>query len=215
MSCCRRLPHYRARSTLSWRLPDAVNRWKAEIRQAAESRSGAFVSSVKDVTGDAKAALLTAAQCLLIPSLWYENTHRSPSSRPRRIAGSRSLPAGSEDCLNCVKVAPGTCSNRAMPKELAAIMRRLPTATLRCSELPASEPQAPAQQHSVARMVDAYLDCYRTLAAPDRLRRRWHMLRRAGLLLLIVLVWPLSAALGCEGDCNQKFPADSGILERS
>jgi glycosyltransferase involved in cell wall biosynthesis len=137
---------------------------EADVRQAAAHDPR--IRFVGYVTGEAKATLLSAAHCLLIPSLWYENAPVAvieAAAYGLAVIASRigGLPELVHDGHTGLLFEPGDASG------LAAIMRRLLSGNSALPDLAAASREL-AQQHSVARMVDAYLDCYRTLGAPDR-----------------------------------------------
>lgn len=137
---------------------------EAEVREAAARDPR--IRFVGYVTGDAKAALLGAAHCLLLPSLWYENAPVAvieAAAYGLAVIASRigGLPELVREGRTGLLFEPGD------GEELAAIMWRLLSDNAALPELAVAS-QALAQEHSVARMVDAYLDCYRTLFAPNR-----------------------------------------------
>jgi glycosyltransferase involved in cell wall biosynthesis len=135
-----------------------------EVRQAAARDPR--IRFVGYVTGDAKAALLNAAHCLLIPSLWYEN---APVAVIEAAAYGLAVVASRIGGLPEL-VREGRTGHLFEPNDaegLAVIMRRLLSGDAALPQL-AAESQALAQQHSVDGMVDAYLDCYRTLVVTER-----------------------------------------------
>ena len=137
---------------------------EAEVRQAAARDPR--IRFVGYVTGDAKAALLSAAHCLLIPSLWYEN---APVAVIEAAAYGLAVVASRIGGLPEL-VREGRTGHLFEPGDvegLGAAMRRVLRGDAALPQL-AAESRALAQQHSVDGMVDAYLDCYRTLVAPDR-----------------------------------------------
>jgi glycosyltransferase involved in cell wall biosynthesis len=132
---------------------------ETEVRQAAAHDPR--IRFVGYVTGGAKAALLSAAHCLLIPSLWYENAPVAvieAAAYGLAVIASRigGLPELVREGRTGHLFEPGDAG------ELAATMRRLLSGDAALPQL-AAESRELAQQHSVAHMVDAYFDCYRTL----------------------------------------------------
>ena len=135
-----------------------------EVREAADA--DARIRFVGYVTGDEKAALLGGADCLLIPSLWYENAPVAvieAAAYQLVVVGSRigGLPELIDEGRTGFLFQPGDAYS------LAGIMRGLIDGAVSVSEL-ATASNALAQQHSIARMVDAYLDCYASIQAPSR-----------------------------------------------
>ena len=144
-----------------------------EVRQAAESDPR--IDFVGYVTGVEKDALLASADCLLIPSLWYENAPVAvieAAAYQLVVVGSRigGLPELVDEGRTGFLFEPGDAYG------LAAVMRRLIDGTATLPEL-ATASSTLAEQHSVARMVDAYLDCYASVLEScrdpvDKPRRR-------------------------------------------
>ncbi len=134
-----------------------------EIRQAAAADSR--VRYFGYVTGEVKEALLTDAQYLLLPSLWYENAPVAvieAAAYGLGVIGSRisGVPELVRDGQTGVLFEPGDVAG------LARIIRELVSGERRLQGLVAAS-QALVEEHSVERMVDAYLDHYqRLLAAP-------------------------------------------------
>jgi glycosyltransferase involved in cell wall biosynthesis len=135
-----------------------------EVRQvAAGDRRIQFVGYV---TGDAKESLLDNADCLLIPSLWYENAPVAvieAAAHGLAVIASRigGLPELVDEGHSGFLFEPGDVDG------LAARMRGLVTGDAMLPEL-ASASRILAEQHSISRMVDAYLDCYGLVLPTDR-----------------------------------------------
>jgi glycosyltransferase involved in cell wall biosynthesis len=118
------------------------------------------------VTGDAKSALLGAAHFLLIPSLWYENAPVAViEAAAYGLAVIASRIGGLPELVN--EGRTGLLFEPGNVNALATILRGLISGDVMLADL-ATESRALTRQHSVGRMVDAYLDCYRTLLTPDR-----------------------------------------------
>lgn len=135
-----------------------------EVREAAEADPR--IRFVGYVTGDEKAALLGSADSLLIPSLWYENAPVAvieAAAYQLVVVGSRigGLPELVDEGRTGFLFQPGDAYG------LAGIMRGLIDGAVSLPELATASSEL-AQQHSVARMVDAYLDCYASVRAPSR-----------------------------------------------
>jgi len=135
---------------------------ETEVRQAAENDPR--IHFVGYVTGEAKAALLASADYLLIPSLWYENAPVSVIEAAAyglgvicsRIGG---LPELVREGRTGLLFEPGDAG------DLAAILQRLLDGQVVLGDLAAAS-RAMAQEHTVDRMVDAYLARYAELAMP-------------------------------------------------
>jgi glycosyltransferase involved in cell wall biosynthesis len=141
-----------------------------EVRQAAAEDPR--VQFVGYVTGDVKAALLGGADCLLIPSLWYENapvTAIEAAAYGLAVVASRigGLPELVHEGRNGLLFEPGDADG------LAAIMCGLISGNATLPDLAAASGEL-AQQHSITNMVDAYLDCYEAVLSADQqlMRRR-------------------------------------------
>ena len=127
-----------------------------EMRQAAGDDPR--IEFVGYVTGEAKQALLQSAQYLLVPSLWYENAPVAvieAAAHGVGVIASRigGLPEFVREGRTGVLFEPGDAQS------LAAIMRRLVYGTLTLADQ-ASECRQLAEQYTVERMVDAYLERY-------------------------------------------------------
>ena len=130
-----------------------------EIRQAAATDPR--VSFVGYVSGAAMQALLDAAHCLLIPSLWYENApvavvEAAAQNLPVIASRIGGLPEFVEDGRTGLLFEPGHAT------QLAAIMQGLLSGTITLTDQ-ADACRALAQRHTVDRMVDGYLQHYRRL----------------------------------------------------
>jgi glycosyltransferase involved in cell wall biosynthesis len=142
-----------------------------EVRQAAaDDRRVQFVGYV---TGDVKAALLEGADCLLIPSLWYENapvTAIEAAAYGLAVVASRigGLPELVDEGRSGLLFEPGDADG------LAAIMCRLMDGNVTLPDIAIASGEL-AHQHSITHMVDAYLDCYEAVLSADRqpMRRRF------------------------------------------
>jgi len=140
---------------------------EAEVSAAAEQdqriRFAGFVQ------GEAKEALLTGADHLLIPSLWYENAPVAvieAAAYGLGLIGSRigGIPEAVEEGRTGVLFEPGDAAG------LAATIRQLADGSIVLRDFGA-QARAVAERHSVAGMTDAYLAHYAALArqaAPDR-----------------------------------------------
>ena len=134
---------------------------EAEVRDAAARdpriRFAGYVS------GDAKHELLRSGHFLLIPSLWFENAPVAVveaaayglGTIASRIGG---LPELVRDGRTGLLFEPGNAA------DLADALRRLLSGTTTLPDL-AEESWSLAQDHSVARMTDAYLHRYAELLA--------------------------------------------------
>jgi glycosyltransferase involved in cell wall biosynthesis len=134
---------------------------ETEIRQAAADDPR--IRFVGYATGKAKQALLESARYLLIPSLWYENAPVAvieAAAHGVAVIASRigGLPEFVRDGRNGLLFEPGDATG------LAAIMQGLLKGTLTLPDL-ATECRNLAEQHTVDRMVDAYLGHYGELLA--------------------------------------------------
>jgi glycosyltransferase involved in cell wall biosynthesis len=130
-----------------------------EVRQAeaADSR----VRFVGYVTGEAKQSLLSSADFLLIPSLWYENAPVAvieAAAYGLGVIASRigGLPEFVREGRTGLLFEPGDAAG------LAATMRGLIDGTVGLPNL-AQEVRAVTEQHTVDRMVDAYLGHYQAM----------------------------------------------------
>lgn len=128
-------------------------------RAAAESDSRIRFAGF--VQGETKLALLSDADYLLIPSLWYENAPVAIVEAAAyqigvvasRIGGIPELVReGSTGCL----FEPGDVAG------LAALMRNLATGQLRLTNLQQAA-RAVAEDHTVGRMLDGYLRHYESV----------------------------------------------------
>jgi glycosyltransferase involved in cell wall biosynthesis len=138
-----------------------------EVRQAAADDPR--VRFVGYVTGDVKAALLVGADCLLIPSLWYENAPVAAieaAAHGLAVVASRigGLPELVDEGRNGMLFEPGHADG------LAAIMCGLIGGNVTLPDI-ATASRELAQQHSITRMVDAYLDCYEAVLHQPMRRR--------------------------------------------
>jgi glycosyltransferase involved in cell wall biosynthesis len=143
---------------------------EAEVSAAAEQdRRIRFAGFVQ---GEAKEALLTGADHLLMPSLWYENAPVAvieAAAYGLGLIGSRigGIPEAVEEGRTGVLFEPGDAAG------LGATIRQLADGSLVLRDF-AAQAHAVAERHSVAGMTDAYLDHYAALArrggavAPDR-----------------------------------------------
>lgn len=135
---------------------------ETEVRQAAENDPR--IHFVGYVTGEAKAALLASADYLLIPSLWYENAPVSVIEAAAYGLGVICSRIGGLPELVCegrtgLLFEPGDAGG------LAEILQRLPDGQVMLDDLAAAS-RALAEEHTVDRMVDAYLARYAELAMP-------------------------------------------------
>ena len=135
-----------------------------EARQAAADDPR--VQFVGYVSGDVKAALLEGADCLLIPSLWYENAPVAAieaAAHGVAVVASRigGLPELVDEGRNGLLFEPGDADG------LAAIMSGLIMGNVTLPDIATASGEL-AQQHSITRMVDAYLDCYEGVLSADR-----------------------------------------------
>ena len=110
------------------------------------------------VSGADKHALLSSGQHLLIPSLWFENAPVAvveAAAYGLGVIASRigGLPELVREGRTGLLFEPGNAA------DLANVLRGLLTAATALPDL-AEESWALAQDHSVSRMADAYLDCY-------------------------------------------------------
>ncbi len=113
------------------------------------------------VAGEAKQALLSDADYLLIPSLWYENAPVAvieAAAYRLGLIGSRigGIPELVREGNSGLLFEPGDSA------ALASIMQRLASGDARLENFDATASQI-AQRHTVAGMVDAYLDHYAEL----------------------------------------------------
>jgi glycosyltransferase involved in cell wall biosynthesis len=120
------------------------------------------------VTGEVKEALLTDSHYLLLPSLWYENAPVAvieAAANGLGVIGSRigGVPELVRDGRTGVLFEPGSAA------ALARIIVELVSGQRRLGDLH-TEAQALVEEHSVRRMVDAYLGHYNRLldGAPAR-----------------------------------------------
>ena len=132
-----------------------------EIREAAGADPR--IRYLGYVTGEVKEALLTDAQYLLLPSLWYENAPVAvieAAAYGLGVIGSRigGVPELVRDGHTGVLFEPGDAA------ALARIIRELVSGERRLCDLHAHA-QALVEEHSVERMVDAYLGHYDRLLA--------------------------------------------------
>ena len=134
-----------------------------EIRaaEAADTR----VRFVGYVTGEAKQNLVSSAQYLLIPSLWYENAPVAvieAAAYGLGVIASRigGLPELVREGRTGFLFEPGDATG------LANIMGALLNGELALPNLP-EECRDLAARHTVDCMVEEYLDCYRELAHGD------------------------------------------------
>lgn len=134
-----------------------------EVQQAAADDPR--IRFVGYVTGDVKAALLEDGDCLLIPSLWYENapvTAIETAAYGLAVVASRigGLPELVDEGRNGLLFEPGDADG------LAAIMSGLIDGNVTLPDIATASAEL-AQQHSITRMVDAYLDCYEDVLSAD------------------------------------------------
>jgi glycosyltransferase involved in cell wall biosynthesis len=130
-----------------------------EVRQAAANDPR--IRFVGYVTGEAKAALLASAQYLLVPSLWYENAPVAVIEAAAfglgviasRIGG---LPELVREGRTGLLFEPGDAA------ALAATIEGLMDGRLALRDL-SGEARALAAEHTVERMVGAYLVTYADL----------------------------------------------------
>ena len=132
-----------------------------EMRQAAAKDPR--IRSVGYVTGEAKQTLLGSADYLIIPSLWYENAPVAvieAAAQGIGVIASRigGLPEFVRDGRTGLLFEPGDAAG------LAAIMYGLLEGTITLPTL-AEDSRRLAEQHSVGRMVDSYLERYHELLA--------------------------------------------------
>jgi glycosyltransferase involved in cell wall biosynthesis len=130
-----------------------------DVQQAAAADER--IKFVGYVTGDAKDALLASADYLVLPSLWYENAPVvviEAAAYGLGVIGSRigGIPELVREGRTGLLFEPGNA------KELAGALRRLLGEDAALPEL-ADEARILAEEHSVDRMVGAYLECYRGL----------------------------------------------------
>jgi glycosyltransferase involved in cell wall biosynthesis len=119
------------------------------------------------VQGDEKNALLSNADHLLIPSLWYENAPVAvveAAAYGIGVIGSRigGIPELVQEGSTGFLFEPGDAVG------LAAIMRRLTTGEATLPGLPEATREL-AERHAIGPMIDAYLQQYHALTnlAPD------------------------------------------------
>lgn len=131
------------------------------VRSAAETdlriRFAGFVQ------GDEKHALLSNANHLLIPSLWYENAPVAvveAAAYGIGVIGSRigGIPELVNEGSTGFLFEPGDAAG------LATIMHRLATGDLALQSLEEAT-QRVAERHAIDRMIEAYLRHYRSLGA--------------------------------------------------
>lgn len=151
----RRLPHdLPCELTIAGRGPlESVAR-----NAAAADRRIQFAGFVQ---GDEKHALLSKADYLLIPSLWYENAPVAvveAAAYEIGVIGSRigGIPELVQEGATGFLFEPGDAVG------LAAIMRDLATGNIRLNGLKQAA-EGVAERHAVAAMVENYLAHYRTL----------------------------------------------------
>jgi glycosyltransferase involved in cell wall biosynthesis len=130
-----------------------------EVREAAAADSR--VRFLGYVTGEVKEALLTDSHFLLLPSLWYENAPVAvieAAAYGLGVIGSRigGVPELVRDGRTGVLFEPGDVAG------LARIIAELVRGQRKLVDLQA-ESQALVEEHSVERMVDAYLGHYHRL----------------------------------------------------
>lgn len=136
-----------------------------EVRDAAARDPR--IRFVGYVTGSVKDELLRSAQFLLIPSLWYENAPVSvieAAAYGLAVVASRigGLPELVREGNTGLLFEPGDA------RGLATILSGLVNGNLTLPDLPRAS-RLLAQSHSVARMTDAYLQCYHdVMASRDR-----------------------------------------------
>ena len=129
------------------------------VRQAAAADPR--VTFLGFVTGEAKHAILSGADYLLIPSLWYENAPVAvieAAAYGLGLIGSRigGIPELVREGSSGLLFEPGDAA------ALADIMQRLARGDARLENFDAVA-RGIAEDHTVARMVDAYLDHYAAL----------------------------------------------------
>jgi glycosyltransferase involved in cell wall biosynthesis len=113
------------------------------------------------VSGDAKHALLSDADYLLIPSLWYENAPVAvieAAAYGLGVIGSRigGIPELIQEGRTGLLFEPGDA------EALAGIVQRLARGELRLEQFDEVARET-AERHTVSRMVDGYLGHYATL----------------------------------------------------
>jgi glycosyltransferase involved in cell wall biosynthesis len=128
-------------------------------RQAAEQDSR--IRFMGFVTGEAKQQLLTEADHLLIPSLWYENAPVAvieAAAYGLGVIGSRigGIPELVDEGRTGMLFEPGNAD------ALASVMRRLAHGEVHLENFTAAAHDV-AERHTVARMVDAYCEHYTAL----------------------------------------------------
>jgi glycosyltransferase involved in cell wall biosynthesis len=133
-----------------------------EMREAV--RGDARIRYLGYVTGEVKEALLTDSHYLLLPSLWYENAPVAvieAAAYGLGVIGSRigGVPELVRDDRTGVLFEPGDAA------ALARIIGELVRGERRLIDFHAHA-QALLDEHSVDRMVDAYLGHYQRLLAP-------------------------------------------------
>jgi len=127
-----------------------------QVRQAAAADPRiTFLGFVAD---EAKQAVLSDADYLLIPSLWYENAPVAvieAAAYGLGVIGSRigGIPELVREGSTGLLFEPGDAA------ALADIMRRLSSGDLRLENFDATARQM-AGRHTVSHMVDSYLDHY-------------------------------------------------------
>lgn len=120
------------------------------------------------VSGEQKHALLCNADYLLIPSLWYENAPVAvieAAAYRLGLIGSRigGIPELVDEGRTGILFEPGDAA------ALAGIMRQLASGETRLHDFHNATREV-AERHTVERMVDTYLDCYRSLLPREEVR---------------------------------------------
>jgi glycosyltransferase involved in cell wall biosynthesis len=138
-----------------------AGRGPLEPLACAAAEADPRVRFVGFVQGDAKHALLSAADHLLIPSLWYENAPVAiveAAAYGIGVIGSRigGIPELVEEGATGLLAEPGDAAG------LAAIMQNLASGEVRLNRLREAT-RAVAARHAVAPMIEAYLEHYRAL----------------------------------------------------
>jgi glycosyltransferase involved in cell wall biosynthesis len=131
-----------------------------EVARAAAA-SDSRITFAGFVQGDEKHALLSRADHLLIPSLWYENAPVAvveAAAYEIGVIGSRigGIPELVQEGATGLLFEPGDAAG------LAAIMRNLASGNIRLHNFHTAA-QVLAEQHDVTRMVDTYLRHYHAL----------------------------------------------------
>lgn len=138
-----------------------------EVRQAAQTDPR--IRFVGYVSGEAKEALLGGAHHLLIPSLWYENAPVAvveAAAYGLGVIGSRigGIPELVREGRTGLLFEPGDAAG------LAETIRALAAGALAMPDLDA-QTAALADEHTVERMADAYLEHYEGLRSETSRRR--------------------------------------------